>query len=309
VKAAFLLFVFACASACAQDPGAMAAQQAMQQAMQINQQASQQAIQDMQQASQQASQQMQQDLQNAQLNSGATMQFTCRPTFSVQSGKVTPGTTVRISCHTRHAAIYYTTGGWTPTIASKRYAGPIAIQSSTRLQAFAVGPDHQRGPIAAADYTVQAPVSSLPPLLLHDNRVLRAGSVLSLVTASDVSSKSLKAGDKIGLVLDQDVKVGDTVVAPRGTPVDAAITQVVPAGRSGTPGLLVFRVNSLTVNGTQVPLLGGETLAGATLISTKPSVVRTSLGFQTAPDQSSEAQIKPGMPLTATVAADTSLKP
>jgi len=287
----------------------MAAQQAVQQAIQMNQQASQQAMQGMLRTSQQASQQMQQDVQNAQLNSGSTMVYTCRPTFSIQPGTVAQGTTVRISCPTRHADIYYTAGGWTPTMASRRYTGPIPILSSTRLQAFAIGPDHQRGPITAANYTVQAPASSLPPLVLSANRVLKAGSVLALVTQSDVTSKSLKVGDKVSLVLDQDVKVDDTVIAPRGMPVDAAITQVVPAGRSGTPGLLVFQVHSLAINGTQVPLLGGETLAGTALVSAKPSVLKTSLDTSTASDQSSEAQIKPGMSLTATVAADTPLQP
>src|ERR1035438_9286454 len=155
MKTALLVFVLSSVSAYCQDPGMMAAQQSMQD----TQQATQQALQDMQLASQTANQLMMQNSANASSqNTGPVIDITCQPTFSVkqvavspgstvpikrrysqeQKGMdvVTPGTTVRIKCSTHYAVIYYTTNGWTPTTASRRYRGPISISATTQLQAI-----------------------------------------------------------------------------------------------------------------------------------------------------------------------------
>jgi hypothetical protein len=50
-----------------------------------------------------------------------------------------PGTVVvRMEDPSRGASIFYTTDGWTPTAASKRYVGPITIRQSVTLQAIAI---------------------------------------------------------------------------------------------------------------------------------------------------------------------------
>src|ERR1035438_8687465 len=121
MKVIVLTLVLGSFSAFGQDAGSMAAQQATQQAIQINQQAAQQAMQANLQASQQAQQATQQALDNAQQNSGPVVAFTRQPTFSVKAGEVAPGTAVRIKCSTHYAVIHYTTNGWTPTTASLRY--------------------------------------------------------------------------------------------------------------------------------------------------------------------------------------------
>jgi hypothetical protein len=98
-------------------------------------------------------------------------------------------------------------------------------------------------------------------------------------------------GDKIPLLLDQDIKVGETVVAAKGTPVDAVLTVADHAAKRNVPGDLVFEVRSLNVHGVSIPLKGGETLEGEG--GRKPK----------------EAVIEPGMAVTVAVAADTTLKP
>lgn len=310
MRTILLMFLLGSISAFGQDDaGAMAAQQAMQQAIQINQQASQQAMQDMQQASQLASQQAMQAMQNAQQYSGPVIALTAQPKFSVPAGPVTAGTTVRLKCSTHYAVIYYTTNGWTPTTASRRYKGPIPINATTHLQAIAVAPKSARSLIARADYVVQGPAALVQPLALSMDGILHAGTRLHLVTNSTVNSKTAQVGDPISLLLDQEIKVGEAVVAPKGTPIDATITMADPAGHAGVPGEVTFEVDALTVHGTKISLSGGETLEGADHYKMRNYVLIPVVGAASLLVKGDEAEIKPGMTFTAAVATDATLNP
>ena len=288
----------------------MAAQQAMQQSMQMSQQASQQAMQDMQQASQLASQQAQQAMQAAQQNSVPAVTVTHQPTFSIRAGRVTPGTAVRIKCATHYAVIYYTTNGWSPTTASRRYTGPIPITTTTQLQAIAIAPNLAQSLIARANYTVKGPVLQVFPLTLASDGVLHAGTRLHLVTNSTIDSKTAQVGDNISILLNQDIKAGEAVVVPKGTPVDAVVTQADPAAHAGTPGDIAFEVNSLTVRGTQIPLQGGETLEGVNHYNSRYFIFIPVVGVIPAlATHGDEAEIKPGMTFTVAVTTNTPLMP
>ncbi len=278
--------------------------------MMAAQQASQQAMQDMQQASQQANQQMMQNATDTSLYSGSSVAIARQPSFSVKAGVVAPGTTVRIKCPTRYAIIYFTTNGWTPTPASRRYRGPIPITSTTQLQAIAIAPNMARSPIAIANYTVNGPVVPVFPLTLAADGVLRARTRLHLVTNSTVYSKTAEVGDSIGILLNQDVKLGDTIVIPKGTPVDAVITQADSSGHMGAPGDIAFEADSITVGGTTVPLFGGETLEGANHYSKVRGLILIPVaGAAGLLVRGDDAEIKPGMTFTVAVAEDTPLKP
>jgi len=305
MKAALFALVLGAVSAFGQDDaGMMAAQQASQLAMQAGLQAAQQMQQDMQlaaQASQQAMQQaMQASQQAAQQMADTPSPYSwpvvgkpLQPSFSVKSGKVKAGTTVRIKWRAanNYAAVYYTTDGWTPTTASTLYTGPIPINATTELQAIALSVNRSLSPIAHADYAVPGPIAPIPPLALPVDGVLHAGTRLHLVTNSEVNSKTAHAGDALSVLLDQDVKAGDVVVIPKGTPVAAVLTVAKPAGRYSVPGDLAFEVRSVAAQGRSIPVRGGETLEGE------------------ASWKLAEAEIVPGMPFTVKVAADTPLKP
>lgn len=298
MKAALLLLASVLGSVYAfgqDDAAAMAMQQA--------QQASQQAMQAAQQATDQATITSQQiDITNLQMQQmavasssgcpGPIIGAASQPTFSVKQGKVAAGTVVRIKSATHYAAIYYTTDGWAPTKASMRYTGPIAINAKTHIEAIATGPNLLHSSIARADYAVDVPATApATQAALATDGVLRAGTAVRLVTSSEVSSQSAGVGDKLPLLLDQDIKVGDTVVAAKGTPVDAVLTVADPAAKRTGPGDLVFEVRTLNAQGKSIPLTGGETLEGK------------------AGRRPKEAVIEPGMTVTVAVAADTQLKP
>lgn len=314
MKAALLtVLIFISIPASAQDPAATAAQQAMQQTITINQQAIQQAQQAHEQAirdSQLASDQAMRDSQRAAPDSTPAIAMTRTPEFSVQAGEVAPGTKVRLKCPTHYAVIYYTTNGWTPTTSSRRYTGPIPIDATTEIQVMAIAPNMVHSLVARAVYTVPGSAKQVEPLALTSEGLLAEGTSLHLVTAAAADSKSAQVGDTLHLLLDQDIKSGDTIVVPKGTPVEATITQADPAGHAGMPGDLAFVVHELRVNGTVVPLEGGETLEGVNHYGkVKGLILIPGVGIAGLAVHGDEAQIKPGMVFTASVARDTHLQP
>jgi hypothetical protein len=216
-----------------------------------------------------------------------------KPTFSVEPGSVPSGTKISLRSETHYATLYYTTNGWTPTTQSARYTGPITITSNTHLQVIAVGPNFLRSSVERADYRVpNSPTPALESAVsVPEDGVLRAGTPVRVVFAGkEIDSESAAVGDEITVVLDEEVKVGGTVLAPKGAAVNAALTFADPS-RGSAPGDLVFEIHSVEVAGKHVPLFGGETLEGAKGV----------LG-------SKNAKIKPGMTAMAFVAVDTLVK-
>jgi len=124
--------------------------------------------------------------------------------------------------------------------------------------------------------------------LVAEGGILRAGTPVRVAFAgTEIDSTSAAVGDEIKVVLDEEVKLGGTVLAPKGAPVDAALTFADP-GDGNAPGDLVFEIHSVEVAGKRVPLFGGETIEGAKV--------------------GKDAKITQGMTAMAFVAADTLVK-
>jgi hypothetical protein len=106
------------------------------------------------------------------------------------------------------------------------------------------------------------------------------------------------------------VIVDGKIVAPRGMSVDASIAWVERSGRGGKPGMVIFKVESFTVHGTTVPLTGILTLAAPDVGAQERRISDPSMVQASGPlSPGNVAQIEPGMTLTVTVAADTTLHP
>jgi len=274
----------------AQDPGMIAAQQASQQAMQDAQNATQQAM------------------QNAQ-DMGPAVAMTRAPKFSVGAGTVAAGTLVRMKTSTHYATIYYTTNGWTPTTASKRYMGPVRVNHNMLLQAIAVSPNMMRSFITRSEYTVPGS-SVVKPVVLNTDGVLRSGTRLQLTTAAQIDSKTAQVGDTLPLRLEQDITAGGKVVIPKGTTVEAVVTLADPAGHAGIAGDIAFAVQPLVAGGITIPLTGGETLEGENHMKRAMGLILLPVaGPATLLAHGEQAVIKPGMSLNAVVVADTPLTP
>lgn len=251
--------------AAAQDAGAAAAQ-AAQQATQQSQEASMQAMQANQQASAAGQQAMMQASQNAtQAQQACCYAMAATPKFSVKPGKYAAPTTVKITDRSRGATIYYTTDGWTPTVNSLRYRGPLTLDSTTNLQAIAVAPYAWRSLVAAGTYEITAPAApdgTAPNVPQPEPNNVAPGYVpVQMIFAADVSSKTASVGDKVAMTVAEDfVYHGNTI--KQGTPASATITAVDRNGPGGAPGVLTFEMDPITHAGGSVPVAGGATREG-----------------------------------------------
>ncbi len=81
---------------------------------------------------------------------------TAAPTFSPAPGTYTTSQSITLSDTTTGAAIYYTTNGSTPTAAATRYSSPIAISSTTTIEAIAVATGYTSSAVATGTYTITA---------------------------------------------------------------------------------------------------------------------------------------------------------
>ena len=232
-----------------------------------------------------------------------------QPFLSEYAGYVTPGTQLTISSPIQSATIYYTVDGWTPTEDSLQYVGPLTIQRDTRVQAFAVEPGMLPSPMVDATYIVKPQQPPISKTLVVDDPILHHGMALRLVTGVNASSDSSQVGDTLLVKLDQNVMLGNTVIAARGSLGKATVTRVERAGRDGRPGVIAFKVESLDVHGISIPLKANLTLAAPDIAAqsakiSNPSAVHVSGALP----KGEEAIIEPGMPLNAIVAADTPVR-
>jgi hypothetical protein len=240
-----------------------------------------------------------------------------KPKFSVKGGAFSKPVAVKIRESTRGAVVYYTTDGWTPTTTSMRYSGPITITSTTTLQAIAVAPEMPRSRIASAVYNVDLPSgrSAAAPAVVAiapspaKPGVLPKGTAVPLVFGSDFSSRKADVGDKINLILAEDLRVGDAVIAPKGSAAIVNVTEAHKSGVAGIPGFVSFEAESLTVDGTVVKLTGSAAKEGRE-VQINPATV--GLAFVVPGGvflvRGNEGEIKPGSVFVATVAEDTKLK-
>jgi hypothetical protein len=315
------VLVLSAGLALAQDPAAMAAQQANQHALQAAKMANQEAMRNVQQASQNA----QRAMQNAQAGSLQEGPGNVpRPKFSLKPGAYTAPLIVKIKVP-RETTVYYTTDGWTPTKDSTRYTGPITVDSTTTIQAIEIHNGLWHSIPVSATYTVRpekvssvpeqspssVPSAAAPSALVSKataNRVLAQGTPIRLMFASEVSSKTADVGDKIPLTLADDIKMGDVVLVKKGAPAIAVITETDGKHILGVPGEIKFQADVLNVDGVQVKLRGG---------AAKEAPYRTGAAFSAmfvpvaGPFlvHGHDAEIKRGATFVASVSEDTPIPP
>ncbi|MGA8035211.1 MAG: hypothetical protein WA823_15230 [Candidatus Acidiferrales bacterium] len=161
--------------------------------------------------------------------------------------------------------------------------------------------DPSKVPTATAEV---APTPAAAPGTL----VLKEGTVVPLLFAAELSSKTAVDDDPVNLTLAEDLKVGDLVVAHKGAIALGTVTNAHKAGMMGKPGDLAIRLEYLKTDDQRIRIRGskgkeGQSETGATVALT---VIFGPLGLI---KHGKNVVIPPGTPLTAFVDQDYTLAP
>jgi len=107
------------------------------------------------------------------------------PAFSPAPGSYTSAQNVTLSDSTAGASIYYTTDGSTPSAASTAYTAPIAVSSTTTIQAIAVAAGFANSAVATGTYSFPGSGTQVSVVLsTHDRTQLMAAQPTVTFSAS-----------------------------------------------------------------------------------------------------------------------------
>jgi hypothetical protein len=158
----------------------------------------------------------------------------------------------------------------------------------------------------AASQPVPAPAPTPAPVPAQ--LLLTEGTEVPLTFDQDLSSKTANDGDPIELVLAQDLKVGDVVVARVGSKAVGEVTNAKKSGMMGKPGELNIKLDYLKVGSVKVHLRGSKGKEGDS--GTAGVVVLTALfGVVGFVHHGKQVEIKKGTAITVFVADDVHLDP
>ncbi|MBS1239366.1 MAG: hypothetical protein H6R45_72 [Proteobacteria bacterium] len=112
---------------------------------------------------------------------------------------------------------------------------------------------------ALVSTTLSAPLITAPVQAAEAQAellTLTAGTPVTLAVTQEVNSSTHKAGDTFQLTVLNDVKIGETVVIPRGTPGVGEITWRTGKGAFGKSGKIEFSLRSIDLGGQRIPVTG-----------------------------------------------------
>ena len=138
--------------------------------------------------------------------------------------------------------------------------------------------------------------------------VLKEGTDVKLRFADELSSKTAAEGDPVNLILDEDLRVGDVLVARSGCKATGSVTNAKKAGMMGKAGELNMRLEHLKVGDQRVRLRGSKGKEGEGKVGTAVAltVLFGPIGLI---KHGKNVEVKPGTPLTAYVDQDVPLEP
>lgn len=113
---------------------------------------------------------------------------------------------------------------------------------------------------SAAEPTV-SPISSVQPdpgVDPQTNGALPAGTEIVLTMNDDLTTLDgqIKVGHQFRLTVAKDVRMGDYIIIPHGTPAVGEVTMVTGKGVFGKSGKMAVALRYLDLNGRRIPLLG-----------------------------------------------------
>jgi hypothetical protein len=121
------------------------------------------------------------------------------PTFSPAAGNFASAQSVVISTSTPSATIYYTLNGTTPTTASAKYATPIAVSSTTTIQALVAATNYTNSTVSKAAYTITPSKLALASSATAPkaNQSLQLTTTLTTVTSNVAGTWTVSDGKTV----------------------------------------------------------------------------------------------------------------
>lgn len=110
-------------------------------------------------------------------------------------------------------------------------------------------------PVAAPVETAVAP-APMPAAASDSALTLNAGIPITLAVSQEVNTSKNHEGDIFPLTVVNDVKVGDTIVIPRGTPAAGEVTWRTGKGAFGKSGKMEFGLRYIDLGGQRIPVSG-----------------------------------------------------
>jgi hypothetical protein len=149
---------------------------------------------------------------------------------------------------------------------------------------------------------------SQPLCSANNGCLLKEGMLVPLKFAADLNSKTAHEGDPVEFMLDDDLKVGTSIVVPKGAHALATVTDAKKAGMMGKPGELSVQMQYLVSGNNHVRIRGtkgreGDSKTGATVALT---VLFGPIGLI---KHGKDVDIPAGTPLTAYIDQDIWLAP
>jgi hypothetical protein len=114
---------------------------------------------------------------------------------------------------------------------------------------------------------------SQPACTANNGCLLKEGVLVPLKFAADLNSKTAHEGDPVEFLLDDDLKVGTSIIVPKGAHAVATVTDAKKAGMMGKPGELSVQMQYLVSGSNHVRIRGtkgreGDSKTGATVALT-----------------------------------------
>ncbi len=134
--------------------------------------------------------------------------------------------------------------------------------------------------------------------------MLTEGTVLRVVTAQEISSKTANAGDTVNFTVDEDVVVGGQVVIKKGTSATGSVINAEPSGRmgkSGKLGITVETTNTLDGQPVKVRAAKGKEGNDKTNSTAALAMLASSLFLL---KKGGDAKIPAGSPVTVYIAEE-----
>jgi hypothetical protein len=160
--------------------------------------------------------------------------------------------------------------------------------------------------------TQSAPSSaaSLPTPIQDESGkyILPCETPIHTVLTQDFNGKKAALGDKVPLVLAEDLVAGDMVFAQKGSLVNAIVRELVPSRPGGAPGFVRFELQSF-IAGNKTVFVHGEASQEGQLKAPGASVMIPVVGAFVAFRHGTDAIIKKGTMFTAFLSQDTLLDP